>query len=53
MPSFSSKDVDIRKTGFERFVAVAAQRHGFLYGLAAVALSLLLGYAAAALFRRT
>ena len=48
----ASRDVQIRKAGFERFVALAAQRHGFLYGLTAVALSLLLGYAASALFRR-
>jgi len=34
------------------FVALAAQRHGFLYGLAAVAMSLLLGYAASAAFKR-
>ncbi|MEY4268934.1 MAG: hypothetical protein RLZZ58_150 [Pseudomonadota bacterium] len=49
----ASKPVEIRKTGFERFVALAAQRHGFFYGLAAVAISLLLGYAAAVAFRRT
>lgn len=48
----ASRDVQIRKAGFERFVALAAQRHGFLYGLTAVALSLLLGYAASAIFRR-
>ena len=48
----ASRDVQIRKAGFERFVALAAQRHGFLYGLAAVALSLILGYAASAIFRR-
>lgn len=48
----ASRDVDIRKTGFERFVALAAQRHGFLYGLVAVLLSLVLGYAASAIFRR-
>ena len=48
----ASRDVQIRKAGFERFVALAAQRHGFLYGLTAVALSLLLGYAASAVFRR-
>lgn len=48
----ASRDVQIRKAGFERFVALAAQRHGFLYGLSAVALSLLLGYAASAIFRR-
>ncbi|MBL9069394.1 MAG: TIGR02186 family protein [Sphingopyxis sp.] len=48
----ASRDVQIRKAGFERFVALAAQRHGFLYGLSAVALSLLLGYGASAIFRR-
>lgn len=48
----ASRDVDIRKTGFERFVALAAERHGFLYGLVAVLLSLLLGYTASAIFRR-
>src|SRR3546814_8828368 len=35
----ASRDVEIRKAGFERFVALAAERHGFLYGLTAVLLS--------------
>ncbi|ALC10987.1 TIGR02186 family protein [Sphingopyxis sp. 113P3] len=48
----ASRDVEIRKAGFERFVALAAQRHGFLYGLTAVLLSLTLGYGASAIFRR-
>src|SRR5690606_41894391 len=48
----ASRDVEIRKAGFERFVALAAQRHGFLYGLSAVLLSLTLGYGASAIFRR-
>ena len=48
----ASRDVQIRKAGFERFVALAAERHGFLYGLSAVALSLLLGVGASAIFRR-
>ena len=48
----ASRDVEIRKAGFERFVALAAQRHGFLYGLTAVLLSVALGYAASADFRR-
>ena len=48
----ASRDVQIRKAGFERFVALAAERHGFLYGLTAVMLSLILGYGASALFRR-
>ncbi|MBB5705471.1 TIGR02186 family protein [Sphingopyxis panaciterrulae] len=48
----ASRDVEIRKAGFERFVALAAERHGFLYGLTAVLLSVGLGYAASAVFRR-
>jgi uncharacterized protein (TIGR02186 family) len=47
----ASRDVEIRKTGFERFVALAAERNGFLYGIAAVLLSVGLGYLAARLFR--
>ncbi len=48
----ASRDVEIRKTGFERFVASAAQDHGFLYGLTAILLSLTLGYLSALPFRR-
>jgi uncharacterized protein (TIGR02186 family) len=48
----ATKEIDIDKSGFERFVALASRRHGFLYGLAAVFLSLGLGWAAAMLFRR-
>ena len=48
----ATRDIRIDKSGFERFVALAAQRHELLYGLAAVALSLGLGWAAAAAFRR-
>lgn len=48
----ASRDVQIRKAGFERFVALAAERHGFLYGLSAVLLSVVLGYGASAIFRR-
>jgi uncharacterized protein (TIGR02186 family) len=40
------RDIDIRKSGLERFVAQAADRHAILYGLTAVALSVLLGWAA-------
>ena len=40
------RDIDIRKTGFERFVARQAERRSFAYGLTAVALSVLLGWAA-------
>ena len=48
----ATRDIQISKSGFERFVAVAARRHQALYGLSAVALSLGLGWAAAAAFRR-
>jgi len=47
----ASRTVEIRKTGFERFVALAAQRNGFLYGIAAVLLSVGLGYGASRLFK--
>ncbi len=48
----ATKDIEIGKSGFERSVSYAARRHGFLYGLAAVLLSLSLGWAAARLFAR-
>ncbi|MEO8618718.1 MAG: TIGR02186 family protein [Sphingomicrobium sp.] len=48
----ATRDVEIGKSGFERFVTLAARRHGFLYGLAAVILSLGLGWAAAWAFSR-
>jgi len=48
----ATRDIQIGKSGFERFVALAARRHSVLYGLFAVILSLALGWSAAALFRR-
>jgi len=48
----ATREIEIGKSGFERFVALAARRHGFLYGLTAVLLSLGLGWAAAIAFRR-
>ena len=48
----ATRDIQINKSGFERFVALAARRESFLYGLTSVLLSLGLGWAAAALFRR-
>ena len=47
------RDIDVRKTGFERFVTRAADRHAILYGLTAVALSALLGWGAGRIARRT
>jgi len=48
----ATRDIEIDKSGFERFVALAARRHSFLYGVTAVLLSLGLGWAAAMVFRR-
>ncbi|WP_260482907.1 TIGR02186 family protein [Sphingomicrobium flavum] len=48
----ATRDILIDKTGFERFIALAAARHPWFYGLAAVTISLLLGALAAFLFRK-
>jgi uncharacterized protein (TIGR02186 family) len=48
----ATREIEIGKSGFERFVSLAASRYEFLYGLTAVLLSLGLGWAAAMLFRR-
>jgi len=48
----ATRDIQINKSGFERTIALAARRHRLLYGLTAVALSLGLGWGAAAAFRR-
>ena len=48
----ATREIEIEKSGFERFVALAARRHALVYGLLAVLLSLGLGYAAGLLFRR-
>jgi len=48
----ATRDIEIDKSGFERFVALAARRHRFLYGLAAVLMSLAFGWVAATVFRR-
>ena len=46
------RDIDIRKSGFERYVARAADRASIRYGLTAVALSVLLGWTAGWVARR-
>ena len=46
------KEVRIGKAGFERFVARAAERFPLVYGIAAVLISLGMGWAAARVFRR-
>ena len=48
----ATREIAIGKSGFERFIAVAARRYAFFYGLAAVMLSLGLGWFAAWLFAR-
>lgn len=46
------RPIDIRKSGFERFVAHSAETYPIAYGLLAVSLSALLGWGAGALWRR-
>ena len=48
----ATREIEIDKSGFERFIALAARRHAILYGLVSVIMSLGLGWAAATLFRR-
>ena len=48
----ASREIRIEKLGFEGFIARAAERWALLYGIVAVAVSLLLGWAASAVFRR-
>ncbi|WP_240330736.1 TIGR02186 family protein [Sphingorhabdus sp. Alg239-R122] len=46
------REVEIRKFGFEGFLAWMAEDMSFIYGLAAVTISLLFGWAAGNFFRR-
>lgn len=46
------REIRIEKLGFERFVARAAEHWSLAYGFAAVMVSLFLGWAASAIFRR-
>ena len=48
----SSAQLAILKAGFEQRVHTIAQQHGFLYGLAAVALAILTGWAGRLIFRK-
>ena len=49
----SASPITIDKSGFERWVYVAAQNDGLVYGLTAVALALLAGWLAGLVVRRT
>ena len=46
----ATAEVEVRKLGFERFVAEQADRSSFLYGLFAVGLSVLMGWLAGRVF---
>ncbi len=46
------RDITIRKSGFERFMAVAAEDWPFAYGLVAIALATGMGWAAGVVARR-
>ncbi len=48
----ATRDIEVRKQGFERFIATAARYWPISYGLFAVLLSVAFGWAAGALFRR-
>lgn len=48
----ATRDIEISKSGFERFVADAAEHWPLAYGLCAVLLSVLLGWFAGFLFKR-
>lgn len=48
----ATRDVEVRKAGFERFVAVSAERWPVLYGAVAILLSVGFGWIAGTLFRR-
>ena len=48
----ADREINIEKLGFERFVAEAAERWSLAYGIIAVALSLLLGWGASAVYNR-
>lgn len=48
----ATREIDIRKSGFERFVARSAERQSLLYGLVAVALSVVFGWGAGVVARR-
>lgn len=46
------RDITIRKSGFERFMAVAAEEWPFFYGLVAMMLAVGMGWAAGAIAKR-
>ncbi|WP_394998645.1 TIGR02186 family protein [Sphingomonas sp.] len=50
MVASAISEVEVRKLGFEGAVAQFAQQYSFLYGLIAVAISVLMGWLAGRVF---
>ena len=48
----ATKDIEIRKSGFEQFVATSATESPITYGLLSIILALFLGWGAGEIFRR-
>ncbi len=48
----ATRTIEIRKSGFEQFVATSADKSPVLYGLAAIMLALALGWGAGEIFRK-
>lgn len=48
----ATRDIEVRKSGFERIVADWATESPFTYGIMAICISIFLGWAAGAVFRR-
>lgn len=48
----ATRTIEIKKSGFERFVATSAENSPLLYGFVAIMLALLLGWSAGELFRK-
>jgi uncharacterized protein (TIGR02186 family) len=46
------REIDVRKSGFERFFGLFAQQNGFAYGLVAIAMALVMGLLAGFIARR-
>lgn len=48
----NSAQLEIRKSGFEQWIYRSSQRHGFYYGLGAVALAMMTGWLGRIVFRK-
>lgn len=46
----ATAEIEVRKMGFERFIALFSEQQSFFYGLLAVAMSIAMGWAAGRLF---